>query len=203
MSSRSAILKELRRNLPEAAPLPSLEGEPWVVYEDPIAQFREVLEGVGGTFLKVASTDEADAEVRRLPSWNEETRSGQAKRVSLVPGVGETTFDYEGVSDPHDLEDVDFAVLPAHFMVAENGAVWVTAEDPKQRVLNFLSQHVAYVVGGPDPVVHTMHAAYERADPRAQPFSVFVSGPSKTADIEQSLVIGAHGARSLAVLMIE
>ena len=197
MSSRTAVLRDLRKNLPESAPLPTLEGEDWVRYEDPVEQFRAVLESVGGRFVRVGSTDEADAEVRALPEWED-----GSTRVSLVSGVGETTFDYTVVEDPHDLEDVTFAVLPANFMVAENGAVWVTPEDPKERVLNFLSQHVAYVVSGDDPIVHTMHAAYERADSRAHPFSLFASGPSKTADIEQSLVIGAHGARSLAVVLV-
>lgn len=201
MSSRDAILKDLRRNLPPAVELPDLADEDWITYDDPVAQFREVLEAIGGRFFEVDSMDEADAEIRRLDGWNE----GPA-HVSLVPGVGETTFDYAAVELPTDLQHVDFAVLPAHFAVAENGAVWVTPEDAAERTLNFLSQHVAYVIdrrNAPDGgLVHTMHRAYELADPRASAFSLFAAGPSKTADIEQSLVIGAHGARSAAVLFV-
>jgi L-lactate dehydrogenase complex protein LldG len=52
-------------------------------------------------------------------------------------------------------------------------------------------------------IVHNMHQAYERIEFTEPRFCVFVSGPSKTADIEQSLVIGAHGARSLTVFLID
>ena len=201
MSSRAAILTDLRRNLPPAVELPDLAAEEWVTYDDPWEQFRAVLEAIGGVFVRCGSMDEADAEVRRLPGWEE----GES-RASLVPGVGETTFDYAAVEDPKDLRDVGFAVLPAEFAVAENGAVWTACEDAAERTLNFLSQHTAYVIdaaAAPDGgVVHTMHRAYELADPRASRFSLFVAGPSKTADIEQSLVIGAHGARSQAVVVV-
>lgn len=199
MSSRNEVLRSLRAVLPQAKPLPSLEDEPWVEYEDPRAQFQSVLESVGGTCHFVDSMDEADAVVRQLDVFND-----SVTRASLVDGVGDTTFDYTGISDPHELETVDFAVLPAHFAVAENAAVWATADNPCDRILHFLSQHVAYVVdlrSGPG-LLQTMHAGYEHADPRGQAFSAWVSGPSKTADIEQSLVIGAHGARSLAVVFV-
>jgi len=94
--------------------------------------------------------------------------------------------------------------------VAENGAVWVTDHDVPQRVIYFLCQHLVLVVPAIE-IVDNMHAAYERLNSAgdnggsifAQPlFGTFIAGPSKTADIEQSLVIGAHGARSLTVYLL-
>jgi L-lactate dehydrogenase complex protein LldG len=66
----------------------------------------------------------------------------------------------------------------------------------------FLAEHLALVVRAGD-VVSDMHEAYARLARSAPPcYGVFVSGPSKTADIEQALVVGAHGPRSLALLLV-
>src|SRR5262249_17477666 len=124
------------------------------------------------------------------------------KRASLVPGIGETNFDLAAVSDPHDLQDVDFAVMPGQLAVAENGAVWVNDVGVAHRVLYFLTQHLALVVPAAN-VVNNLHEAYARLTIGKTPFGSFISGPSKTADIEQALVIGAHGARSLTVFLVE
>jgi L-lactate dehydrogenase complex protein LldG len=57
------------------------------------------------------------------------------------------------------------------------------------------------VVVRADTLVHNLHEAYERIQIPSPGFSMWLSGPSKTADIEQALVIGAHGARSCTVLL--
>jgi L-lactate dehydrogenase complex protein LldG len=79
----------------------------------------------------------------------------------------------------------------------------------RQRVAYFLSQHVALIVPR-ERIVNNMHEAYgwiarqagERGPFDKPRWGTFMSGPSKTADIEQALVIGAHGARSLNVFFI-
>lgn len=199
MSSRDTILRSIRRHLPEAVEQPSLDCD-WQTFADPRAQFIEMLAAVGGRAEVVADAAAVTAHLMQQPVY-----ADAKKRCSLVDGIAETTFDFPATTDPHDLHDVDFAVLPGQFAVAENAAVWVTPVGPLSRVLYFLAQHLALVISA-EAIVHNMHEAYRRIgelDRRSSPFATFISGPSKTADIEQSLVIGAHGARSLTVYLVE
>ena len=103
--------------------------------------------------------------------------------------------------DPHELEDLGLAILEGQFGVAENGAIWL--EDPNLglRALPFITEHLVIVLERKN-LVETMHQAYTRIGEAHSGFGVFIAGPSKTADIEQSLVIGAHGAKSLRVVLI-
>ena len=195
MSSRDEILSAVRKHLPEAMPLPDLNG-PWIQYPDPIAQFASVLEMIGGRCVRVPNLEAINAELETLPVYV------SAKQViSTIPGVGTPTLDVNAVGDPHTLEDVDFAILPGQFAVAENAAVWVSDEAVKHRVIYFLCQHLSLVIPAQD-FVHNMHEAYARLNVGSSPFGGFIAGPSKTADIEQSLVIGAHGPRSMTIFVV-
>lgn len=195
MTSRDEILRNVRRRLPQSAELPSLDKE-WIRYPDREAQFLESLAFVGGRGVVVDSVSAADLALRELPAW-----SAAKQTFSAVPGVGSSTVDLSQIEDPHALQDVDFAVLPGEFAVAENGAVWITDANVRHRVIYFLTQHLALVVPRRE-MVDTMHAGYDRITLGEKRFGAFISGPSKTADIEQSLVIGAHGARSMTVFLV-
>ena len=208
MSGRNAILAALRRNAPAASPLP--EAPAAIVYDDAEKQFAETFTSVGGKFVRVAGLAEIDAELEKIEAYT------QARKIAtLIPGVGRTNG-HRGISgdlgdinvhldalkDPHELEGLDFAVIAGEFGVAENGAVWVagSALGP-QRAIFVVTQHLALVVPA-DQIVHNMHQAYERIRFERPGFGVFISGPSKTADIEQALVIGAHGARSCTLFLV-
>jgi L-lactate dehydrogenase complex protein LldG len=195
MSSRDEILSAVRKHLPEAVALPELTG-PWIQYSDPIAQSSSVLEMIGGRCVRVPNLESINAELETLPVY-----ASAQQIVSTIPGVGAPTVNLDSVDDPHALEDVDFAILPGEFGVAENAAVWVTDQAIKHRVIYFLCQHLSLVISAQD-VLHNMHQAYERLSVGSSPFGGFIAGPSKTADIEQSLVIGAHGPRSMTVFVV-
>lgn len=194
MTSKQTILSAIRRHhLPEA-PLPSLD-QSWIQFGDVRAQFASVLESVGGRAVMVADTEALNSELSALSEWQD-----AKKTVSLVAGVHGNTV-LAGIDDPHATEDIDFAILPGQFAVAENGAVWVNDDGVRHRAIYFIAQHLALVVPARD-IVPNMHEAYRRLSFETPRFGAFISGPSKTADIEQSLVIGAHGPRSMTVFVV-
>lgn len=105
---------------------------------------------------------------------------------------------YDKTLDGLSLAEVEVLEIDGEFGVAENGAIWLTEEALPHRVAPFICQHLVINVS---KIVPNMHAAYEELKKPNSSFGLFLAGPSKTADIEQSLVIGAHGARSLTVVI--
>jgi L-lactate dehydrogenase complex protein LldG len=195
MASRDDILRAVRAHLPPPADLPENEAR-GITYADRPKQFAPMVEMVGGRCVFAADRAEVNQTLATMPEV-----MTALKVVSLVDGIGTPNVELNDVNDPHDLADVDFAVLPGRFGVAENGAVWVTDEGVKHRAIYFIAQHLALVISASD-ILDNMHQAYERLKFDKPGFGAFISGPSKTADIEQSLVIGAHGPRSLTVFCV-
>ncbi len=195
-SSRDAILNAIRNQTLEPTPLPTLE-QSWIQFGDPTAQFETVLESVGGKCVRCGSLADVQSALENVTEFQT-----AVVRCSTVEGIGKPTMSIDEIDDPHALETVDFAVLRGQFAVAENGSVWVTDEGLRHRVPYFLSQHLALIVPSSE-VIPNMHEAYKRVTFEERSFGCFVSGPSKTADIEQSLVIGAHGPRSHIVFLVD
>ena len=193
MSARDEILKALRAAAPQTVPLPDIGRVSAVRYPDVRERFAKSVVEVGGRCVLVEGP--LEAALAAIPEY-----AAARKVVSLVPGVAKANVDLSSIGDPHDLRDVDFCVLPAELGVAENGACWIVDHGGANRAAAFLTQHLAVVLRG-DSLVHNLHEAYQRIAIPSPGFAMWLSGPSKTADIEQALVIGAHGARSCTVLV--
>lgn len=194
MNAKSEILARVRQNAPPASPLPELS-DSWIAYPDRAAQFASVLQMVGGV-CEVVSAQELPKKIAELPVLRD-----AKKIVCTASGVSLGNVDLASAPNPHDLADVDLTIVEGEFGVAENAAVWIDGAKFVHRAVLFLTQHVLLLLRA-DTLVNNMHEAYERLSFPGAGFGLFLSGPSKTADIEQSLVIGAHGARSLTVLLI-
>ena len=194
MTSRTEILSRIRRQPLEQSPLPALDG-PWTRFVDREAQFTQVVTGVGGK-VRVREPRQALAELLlSLPCME-----NAAQVVCTLPDVRLGNASLDDFPTPQSLAAVDVAILPGEFAVAENGAVWVTDRGLRHRAIYFITQHLVLVVPRHEMIDH-MHQAYERLRFDKPGYGLFISGPSKTADIEQSLVIGAHGPRSLTVVL--
>lgn len=193
-SSRDKILAAISQNQPASMPLPDisfLKGGS----EDPEVKFTTVLTTIGGKVLKVKSFDE----IKNLLPEHFDTGKRVVTTLTELSDIVELNTGW--AIDPHTLEDIELTITSAHFAVAENGAVWVTEDLIKQRVLPFICQHLAVVVDVKN-IVPTMHEAYQKIGDTVYGFGTFIAGPSKTADIEQSLVLGAHGPRSMTVFLL-
>ena len=123
-------------------------------------------------------------------------RNRVAWTVPEIPGTVGTG------NDPHSYADLDVFIAQGALGVAENGAVWLPGTRLGQRAGLFLATRVVLLLDR-TALVPDLHAAYARVNVAADAFGVFVAGPSKTADIEQSLVVGAHGPKSLIVLLLD
>jgi len=195
MSSKEKVLAAIRKQTVPSVELPSLDKD-WIKYPDVTSQFSLAVASVGGEAVSCGDFVDAERYLRELPAFRD------AKSIYCQPPQMQIgNVDIEQTDDPHRLEDLDFAVFNGEFGVAENGAIWLNASTLRHRAAYFIAQHLAIVVPA-DQLLHNMHEAYQRLEFGERRFGVFVSGPSKTADIEQSLVIGAHGARSLNVLLV-
>jgi L-lactate dehydrogenase complex protein LldG len=192
MSSRDDILSAVRRHRPASVALPDIPsfGAP---DGDRVAHFMDMVRAIGGTALEVAPAEVAAALATAYPD--------QTNVASTAREYGAGTIGLDAVTDPHDLAHLDLLVCRGTLGVAENGAVWVPASQMGHRAAPFLTQHLALIVARAE-IVWSMHEAYARLRIDADGFGAFIAGPSKTADIEQALVIGAHGPRSLTVLVV-
>lgn len=195
MSSRASILEKIKLNQPSSiTELPHLESLGQETF-DVLNTYKKVLQGIGGDFVEVQDYD-------AIITFVNKNYAVEKRIITTIPQLAEiATMDWMN-DDPHTLENVELALVKAHFGVAENSALWVTDDLLGQRVSVFIPQYLAIVVSKKD-IVATMHQAYERIGNQEYGFGTFIAGPSKTADIEQSLVLGAHGARGLTVFLMD
>jgi L-lactate dehydrogenase complex protein LldG len=194
MSSREKILAAVLKNQPPLSPLPDMEifkgGD-----QDAVQEYIDTFISIGGKAMTVDDMTSVKTLIRE--------QFDVAKRiVTTLPELSDNWELYSATADPHTFEDVEVAVIKAHLAVAENGAVWLTEQVMGQRIIPFICQHLAVLIHA-ETIVPTMHEAYKQIGEGQYGFGVFIGGPSKTADIEQALVMGAHGPVSMSVFIIK
>lgn len=195
MSSKAEILQKIKQNQPEiSTDLPDLD---LLNSENPnvLETYKTVLKNIGGESVEVANYNE-------ILDFLRNNYALDRRIITTVPELSEVAaLDWKN-DDPHTLQDVELAIIKGHFGVAENSAIWVTDDILGQRVAPFIAQYLAIIINKSD-ILATMQLAYKRIGNLEYGFGTFIAGPSKTADIEQSLVLGAHGARGLIVFLLD
>jgi len=195
MSSKAEILQKIKQNQPTViTDLPDLDV---ISSENPnvLETYKTVLKNIGGEPVEVSGYHEILDFIRNNYALDR-------RIITTIPELSEVaSLDWKN-DDPHTLQNVELAIVKAHFGVAENSALWVTDDILGQRVAPFIAQYLAIIVKKSD-ILATMHQAYDKIGNLEYGFATFIAGPSKTADIEQSLVLGAHGARGLIVFLLD
>ncbi len=195
MNSRHKILASISANKPAYVDLPLINMEQVTNYNDLVEQFTTMLKSIGGEVFKLVDINDLE------PLINNERKKGSL----IINTINRSLAEEERINSGEIaavLETVHKAYIKGSIGVAENGAVWISESQMINRLLPFICQHLVIVLEK-EKLVATMHQAYQQVNVFDEGFGVFIAGPSKTADIEQSLVIGAHGARSMTVYLLQ
>jgi L-lactate dehydrogenase complex protein LldG len=103
-------------------------------------------------------------------------------------------------ADKHALAQCDLGVTEADFLLAETGTLALRSSADKPRAVSLLPRiHLAIV--RPELLRPDLHSVF--AEAKDSPYLLFVTGPSRTADIELTVTLGVHGPKSLHVWMVD
>ena len=195
MSSKEDILSKYRKNIQQKFDMPDLSDIKAVTYPDPLLQFMNMTKSVGGNAIEVEKGRDINELIRELYP--------DAKEIaSNLPEITIATRNPDTVGRARDLNGTDVGVVRGSFGVAENACVWIP-QTMKEKAVMFISENLVILLPK-SQIVNNMHEAYKRIqfDETYDGYGTFISGPSKTADIAQVLVMGAQAARSATVLLL-
>lgn len=191
MSSRDDTLARLQAHAIAPEKRPEMDFEP-LAFDNPVEQFERILKVAGANSVRLEPGQDVNDLIRAAYP--------EARTItSNLPGITCATVNPDLLDDPRALDGTDVAVIRGEFGVLENGMVWVK-QQTRYKALFFISEALVILLDR-RALVNNMHEAYARPDFDDFGYGCFIAGPSKTADIEQALVIGAHGARAVTVIL--
>ena len=197
MNTKEKILSRLRNGVQEKFYMPALDKLHGITYDDPVAQFILKATTTAGARL-IELTEEADLNNAIHQAYP------QARIIaSNLAGI-DAQLNPDTVPEARDLTSVDVGIVEGRIGVAENACIWVP-QTMKEKAVCFASENLVILLQRAD-IVNNMHQAYALIAASDEyfhdyKFGTFISGPSKTADIESALVYGAQAARSLTIIL--
>lgn len=193
MSKKEDILSRYRANIKQQFDMPSLDDIKGITYPDPLVQFISMSQTVGGKVVELEPGQDINDLIRELYP--------EAKEIaSNLPEITIATRNPDTIGSPQALNNTDVGVIRGMFGVAENGCIWVPQQMVEKAVC-FISENLVILLKKTE-IVNNMHEAYKRVEFNDYGYGTFISGPSKTADIAQVLVMGAQAARSVTVILV-
>jgi len=193
--NRESILNTIKRNKPLFKELPEIIVENFKKGNDLLESFIKNVEATGGKVVFANNKNDVTLYLKnRFKDFD--------NIISLSEGIDITTINPDKISSAKELDKLELAILDAQFGVAENGAVWISDKNTYHRSIPFIALHLVLILLD-EEIVENMNEAFERLASFNEGYGVFISGPSKTADIEQSLVIGAQGPLSATIILIK
>lgn len=185
---RDKILRAIRENKAKTTPLPKPFGNPAEKQNiSSVTRFKDILQQVGGDCFEINGEEELTTFLNQhFPGATDFRKK-------------ETWEQYPPDCPKEKLAQLKTVILEGQFGVAENGAVWLDETRFPNRLVPFIAEELVVCLNSKE-IVRDMHEAYSKSGKNTTGFGVFISGPSKTADIEQNLVFGAHGAKKYSVI---
>ncbi len=218
--SREKILRRIREALQTPAPARHLHGtnsdaagehppQDWLPPVPPdhagqLALFKKNSQDLKTTVIRCPDPAPVLAEIASAEGWksvaSHHFELGNAAVAALGLRVLRTDEPYEKL----DLERCDAGISGCDGLVAQTGGIVVTSSGAGGRALSVLPPH-HIVIASERQIVPDLAAAFARVRSvygTIPAFLSFITGPSRTGDIERILVLGAHGPKKLTVLLV-
>jgi L-lactate dehydrogenase complex protein LldG len=177
--------------------------------ESRLSLFREKCTQLRTDFQAVASPGEATAVLAALRDRHGWTLLGAHHHPLIDPllqTLGLEVLFVEERPESKLLERCSAGITACDALIAQTGSILLTARSAGGRALSVLPPHHV-VIATTDQLLPDLPAAFEllkvKYGDNYPSFATFITGPSRTGDIERILVLGAHGPRDLTVLLIE
>ena len=211
--SRESILASIRQNLETSNALQNTHVQSNVNNALPLTtalsldalinSFKTNLESVGGHCHVVLSESEASETIRKIIA------NLDAARVAISDSdlVASITSSLSGVeivksADPEYLFSSDIGITGAQWAIAETGTLVLESDSERHRLTSLIPPvHICILEA--DNIRHSMGEILEIVHNDLSRTVTFITGASRTSDIELTLAIGVHGPRELHVIVID
>ena len=216
-SPRSEILASIGRNLAASVPFDEIHNvhtgvlAPGIDHNDQTPQasdltalFCDKLRAVGGQPVVVSKIDEAAYALQKIIDElsPRSVALSNSSLVSLTSSILETEAEFYETATAAKLFNCDVGITSAQWAIAETGTLVLESKKEFNRLTSLIPEtHICLIEA--TRIRRTMSEILQYMSADLSPAVTFITGPSRTSDIELTLAIGVHGPRRLYVLIVD